>query len=280
MAAAPSGAPTPDEQRLFAEGQRAFDAGSPTDAITAWKAGYELRRDPAFLVRIGEAQEKAGAVPDAAESYRRYLREAPDAADRPEIEQRLKRLHPGVVPPGPPAKEKAPEVPGDFGAAPAPVFPGATRASEPPAAPAAGGMAAPATDDEAARTAADDTGWNAVRATAWIGVGATAVLLGVAAFYGASAASKKDDVNRLLTYRDQKTNIPLEYSAVAAEYEEAVRQGRRHDSRAKLMLLLAGGTAAVATTFFIIDKTSSRAEVALIPDGGRLALFTGWRWAF
>lgn len=282
FAAAPTGAPTPDEQRLFAEGQRALDTARPRDAITAWKAGYELRRDPAFLVRIGEAQEKAGLPSDALDSYRHYLREAPDAADRAEIVQRIARLDAGTVPAKPaegtPPPSSSPEVPGNF--------PGATAQAPTAAAPApppGPGHAPPATDEETARRAAaeDDEGWNFARATAWVSVAVTAGFLGVAGFYAASAASNKDDVNRLLAYRDEQTQVPLSYNMVAQQYEEAFREGRRNDSRAKLMLVLAGGTAVIATTFFVVDKTrTSRPEIALFPDGTRLGLFGSWRWRF
>src|SRR3982751_4980239 len=92
LGAAPLAAPSPDEQRLYTDGQRAYDAGDARAAERAWTAGYAVARDPAFLVHIGEAQEKAGAPAQAAETYRRYLREAPDASDRADIEQRLTRL--------------------------------------------------------------------------------------------------------------------------------------------------------------------------------------------
>ncbi|HTA18465.1 MAG TPA: hypothetical protein VK989_04195, partial [Polyangia bacterium] len=86
--------PTPDEQRLFADGLKAFDAGDARGAERAWKEGYAVAHDPAFLVRIGEAEEKADAPAEAVDTYRRYLREAPDASDRADIEQRIGRLAP------------------------------------------------------------------------------------------------------------------------------------------------------------------------------------------
>jgi len=92
LAATPTRAPSPEEQRFYDEGVRALQAGDARAAEKAWKNGYAVARDPAFLVYIGEAQEKAGAAADAADSYRRYLREVPDAADRADIEQRLARL--------------------------------------------------------------------------------------------------------------------------------------------------------------------------------------------
>src|SRR5215471_20827726 len=99
-AGSPQRPPSPDEQRLFEEGLHAYEAGDARAAEKAWKAGYAVAHDPAFLVRIGEAEEKAGAPGEAADSYRRYLREAPDAADRAEIEQRLARLGPAPAPAG------------------------------------------------------------------------------------------------------------------------------------------------------------------------------------
>src|SRR6185369_3984933 len=136
--AQPGKAPSADEQRLFDEGMRAYQAGDARAAEKAWKAGYQLGRDPAFLVRIGEAQEKAGAPLDAAESYRHYLREAGDAADRAEIDQRIARLAggPGATPAPADDRDDDRDVPGAFGDAPAP--PAATAPAPAAATPPAG----------------------------------------------------------------------------------------------------------------------------------------------
>src|SRR5947209_7849034 len=88
--------PTPAEQQRFEEGTRALGAGDARGAEKAFRAGYAAGHDPAFLVHVGEAQEKAGAPAEAVETYRRYLREAPDASDRADIEQRIARLAPGA----------------------------------------------------------------------------------------------------------------------------------------------------------------------------------------
>jgi hypothetical protein len=274
FAADPRGAPSADEERLFAEGLRAFNAGDAPGAAQAWKQGYELRHDPAFLVRIGEAQEKAGAPPAAAESYRRYLREAPDASDRADIEQRLARLNPGINPPSAPAAIPAPAA---ETAAPAPAP--AAKAGPPRA-------VTPAVDNDDRHAAAgngnEPSGWTPIKATAWIGVAATVALLGTAAFFAVSAASKKDDVNRLITYRDPDTAAPLPYQMVAAQYESAMSDGRHDDRVAKISLLAAAGTAAVATTFFIIDGVRGQTGgLALAPtQHGGLALVGSWQWRF
>src|SRR5262245_40110619 len=96
LAAPAARAPSAEEQRLFDDGLRAFQAGDARAAEKAWKAGYAIARDPAFLVHIGEAQEKAGAPAEAVDTYRHYLREAPDASDRADIEQRIARLAPAA----------------------------------------------------------------------------------------------------------------------------------------------------------------------------------------
>jgi hypothetical protein len=284
---APAAQPSPEEQRLFAEGMKAFEAGNPREAEKAWKAGYQVGRDAAFLVRIAEAQEKAGAPAEALESYRRYVREAPDAADRAEIEQRINRLAPGSTP-APPAGEAA-EVPGTFGGGGDPAA--ATPGSTPPPGPGAGAPGGRATDQETSlepRTHDTPSGWNALNITAWISVAVAATLLGAAGFYATSAASKKDDVNRLLFYRDELTGQPLEYSEVAAQFQAAMDDGRRYDRYAKASLIAAGAAAAVATVFFILDETregrTPGVAVTPIPDragGGSLGgVLSSLRWSF
>jgi hypothetical protein len=292
LAAAPRAAPSAEEQRLFADGLRAYEAGDARAAERAWKAGYAVAHDPAFLVRIGEAEEKAGAPDAAVESYRRYLREAPDAADRADIEQRLARLAPAAAPAA--AANAPPEPTGDFGGAAPPAPPAAAPAAGatappppkpagPPAAAAAPAAPAADADAETDRTRAGDeeNGWNAYRITAWVATAATVALLGTAGFFAASAASKNDDANRLITYRDQVTGAPLEYSTVAQRYQTAFDDGQRDDRFAKAALIGAAAGAAVAVTFFILDARREPAGgVALLPAGGSVGALGSWTWRF
>jgi hypothetical protein len=258
--------PTPDEQRLFADGLKAFDAGDARGAERAWKEGYAVAHDPAFLVRIGEAEEKAGAPAEAVDTYRRYLREAPDASDRADIEQRIGRLAP--APSATPAP--APPVDGathDFGAPPA---------ATPPTAPA------PALDDsESARAAKadEDSGWTRYNITAMTATGVTVILLGTAAFFGAEASSKESDVNRLLTNRDEVTGTPVRYSSVAGQYQSAMSDGRSDAHDARLALVGAAGTAVVAAVFFVLDGLHpTLAKVAVAPtSSGAVGAFA---WSF
>jgi hypothetical protein len=293
LAAAPRGAPSADEQRLYADGLKAFGAGDAAAAERAWREGYAVGHDPAFLVHIGEAQEKAGAPAQAAESYRRYLREAPDASDRADIEQRVAKLSPGRPGPGAVAAgatgagatatttsapaEKA-EAVGDFGAGP-------PREASPPAAPApAAAPAAVVAVDAEGRPAAedDDSGWTRANITAWSASAATALLLGTAAYFGAQAASKASDVNRLVTFRDMDTGAPVAYSpAVARQYESAFADGKRFQRDARIVLVGAAATALTATVFFIIDGTRpARGGVAVLPASHGAGALGAWSWRF
>ena len=268
LAASARGAPSAEEQRLYAEGLAAWNAGDARAAEHAWSEGYRVARDPAFLVRMGEAEEKAGAPAEARETYRRYLREAPDAADRADIEARIARLSAEAAPP-PRAGDDESERPGELGGGARPL---------PVAAPAAP-SSAPAVDVEPSHKASDDagSGWNRYNVTAMSAAGATVVLLGVAAFFGAKASSAESDVNRLLTFRDEATGAPGAYSQVAQQYQNALSDGHRYAHDARLALVGAAGTAAVSIAFFVLDAhVSHETSVALAPTPG--GLVAAWRF--
>jgi hypothetical protein len=271
LAAAARGAPSAEEQRLYAQGLAAWNAGDARGAERAWADGYRVARDPAFLVRMAEAEEKAGASAEARETYRRYLREAPDASDRADIEARIAKLSPTEKPASAAPTPDDGDQPGELGG---------TAAPEPPAAPA---PRAAAVDLEPARKPADDagSGWNRYNVTAMSAAGATVLLLGTAAFFGAEAASKESDVNRLQGFRDEKTQMPIAYSKVASQYEAALADGRRDAHDARLALIGAAGAAAVSVVFFALDAHLSReATVAVAPTStaAGATLVAAWRF--
>ena len=279
----PQRTPTPDEVRLFDEGTHALAAGDARAAEKAWRAGYEIAHDPAFLVDLGEAEEKAGETAEAVESYRRYLREAPDASDRADIEQRLARLAPAAPAPAPAPKV---ETPGEFGGTPpaSPPVPGAV----PPAAATPAANAARADAEHPAGQEREDSGWNRYNATAVIASGVTLALLGTAAFYGAEASSKEGDINRLVTFRFP----PPQYSSVAATYTSDLADGRSDAHTSKILLLTAAGTGLVAAVFFVLDAVRTPSEpapaapilpavsVSIAPTGSGFGAQGAWSWRF
>lgn len=270
-------APSADEHKAFADGLRLFQAGDARGAERCWRQGYAAGHDPAFLVRIAEAQEKAGAPLEAVRSYEQYLREAPQAADRDEIEGRLNRLNPGRNTRPAPEPEANSEAAGEMADAPGaavapqiglPRLPPSPHAAastiDTPNAPAVigsgAGAAVQARDDslqDLMPLVQDEPPRSRLNLAGWIGTGVTVLLLGVAAFYGASAAEKSGDANRLLTYSDAMTGVPQEYSSRASQFEEEVRVGRRDDKLAKGFLIAAAVGAVGSTILFILDGSSS-----------------------
>jgi len=243
--------PTADEQRFFADGVRLMQAGDATGAARAFQAGYDAGHDPAFLVRLGEAQEKAGTPAAAAESYQRYLRESPDASDRDDIEARVQRVSPGTV-----VKPVGDSAPAAASTPPAASIPSPAPPAATPAAVAPRPAAVPETDDEESLRAFRDenpTPHTRLNVAAWIGTGVTVALLGVAAFYGAKASDKAGDLDRLTSNFDPRTDLPAEYASVAAQYTADMRDGKHDDRLAKGFAIAAGGTALVTTALFIID---------------------------
>jgi hypothetical protein len=272
LAAPPARVPSLEEQRLFDEGTRALASGDAPAAEKAWQAGYALGHDPAFLVHIGEAQEKAGAPAQAAGSYRRYLQQVPDASDRPEIEQRLARLAPATpVPAVAPATSTEPT--GDFGATP----PASPAPAPPPAPPVA---VPPRVDSEHPPGPPPETsGWNRYNVTAVVATAATVALLGTAGFFAAAAGSQRDNINRLVMFHDPVTGAPLPYSSVAAQYAQSMSDGRRDDRIAKGVLIGAGAGAVVAALFYVLDATlTHQPMVSIAPAGGGVAAAGGWTW--
>src|SRR6266700_4267973 len=84
-----------DAQRakeLFEEGTRYFDLGQFDKAIDAWQAGYREKSDPRFLYNIAQAYRLAGDTNKAIFFYKGYLRNAPKASNRPEVEQKIQAL--------------------------------------------------------------------------------------------------------------------------------------------------------------------------------------------
>jgi len=285
----PQRTPTPDELRLFDEGTHALAAGDARAAEKAWRAGYEIAHDPAFLVHLGEAEEKTGATAEAIDSYRRYLREAPDASDHADIEQRLARLAPAA-----PAAAPAPKVetPGEFGGTPTASTPPSSAAppgaAPPAAAPPPATNAAHVDAERPAGNAQEDSGWNRYNTTAVIASGVTLALLGTAAFYGAEASSKESDINRLVTFRFP----PPQYSSVAATYTSDMADGRSDAHTSRILLLTAAGTGLVAAVFFVLDAVRTPSEpspaapalpavsVSIAPTGSGFGAQGAWSWRF
>ncbi len=77
---------------LFQASQSSYEAGRFAEAAVYLEEAYRLDPNPILLYNLARARESEGSLSLALEAYQRYLREAPDAADRPAVEARVEAL--------------------------------------------------------------------------------------------------------------------------------------------------------------------------------------------
>ena len=85
-------APTGDAARfadLYERSAEAYQNGRFDQAVSLLRQAYALRPEPTLLFNIGLAQEEAGDLRGALDTYRRYLVEAKDPAGRDEARKRI-----------------------------------------------------------------------------------------------------------------------------------------------------------------------------------------------
>lgn len=120
-----------------AQGDAYYKLEKYGNAIGEYEQAYLAKSDPSFLYNIAQCHRLMGQNTEALNFYRRFLRDAPNAPNRPVAEKHIKDLedasHATLEPPPvaalPPAVPPAPEP----AAPPAPVAPSAPPA--PPASP-------------------------------------------------------------------------------------------------------------------------------------------------
>lgn len=76
----------------FAAGLQHFNLSEYEQALAEFKDGYRNKPDPVFLFNIGQCHRKLGHVEEAITFYRSYLREAPNAENRKDVERRIEEL--------------------------------------------------------------------------------------------------------------------------------------------------------------------------------------------
>jgi tetratricopeptide (TPR) repeat protein len=77
---------------LFEESEELYNRGDFEGAATLLRRAYELHPDPTLVYNLGRSLEAMGDLDGAIEEYERYLREAPEAEDRGEVEAQLRSL--------------------------------------------------------------------------------------------------------------------------------------------------------------------------------------------
>jgi tetratricopeptide (TPR) repeat protein len=108
-----------DAKQRYAAASRLYDLAEYEGALAEFKEAYRAVGDPAFLFNIAQCHRKLGHTQDAITFYKTYLRRAPNAANRAEVERRITELEhaPAAPPPEPPPAARPP--PETAGATPA-----------------------------------------------------------------------------------------------------------------------------------------------------------------
>jgi hypothetical protein len=76
----------------YAAGLQHFNLSEYEQALVEFKEAYRSKPDPVFLYNIGQCHRRVGRVDEAITFYRSYLREAPEAKNRKEVEHRIEEL--------------------------------------------------------------------------------------------------------------------------------------------------------------------------------------------
>jgi len=103
-------APT-EAERLYTEGQTAYDAKRYDEAVKAWERSYELSRLPALVFNIAQAYRLRGSCTKAVETYRKFIALDPKSGERPTAEGLIKEMEPCADRPAPKPLPKVVVVP-------------------------------------------------------------------------------------------------------------------------------------------------------------------------
>jgi hypothetical protein len=102
-AASAAAAPAADEATLaqakqhFEAGRNAYNANDFVTAIREFKQAEQLRSSPILAYNIGLANEKLGKRRVAVKYYKRYLEQQPDAANKAEVDERIRGLEASIA---------------------------------------------------------------------------------------------------------------------------------------------------------------------------------------
>ena len=76
----------------YIKGTRAYELGLYDEAIAEYMAAYKSKDDPALLFNLGQAHRLAGHAAEALRFYKTYLSKLPEAANRADVESKLREL--------------------------------------------------------------------------------------------------------------------------------------------------------------------------------------------
>ncbi len=93
-----AGAQPNEAERLYTEGQKAYDEQHYDVALKAWERSYELSHLPALIFNIAQAYRLHGDCAKALASYRKFVELDPTSDERANADGLIKEMQPCPVP--------------------------------------------------------------------------------------------------------------------------------------------------------------------------------------
>ncbi|HVY38293.1 MAG TPA: tetratricopeptide repeat protein [Polyangia bacterium] len=98
-------------QAHFDRGAKQYNLGHFQEAIPEFEKAYDLDPSPIFLFNIAQSHRQLGNKERALFFYRRYLEQAPNAANRDDVERRMKDLQAALQQETEPKQKRPTDVP-------------------------------------------------------------------------------------------------------------------------------------------------------------------------
>ncbi len=246
-------------KKAWDKAQAAVKKGEWAIAQREFGIAYELMKDPLLFYWIAYSHEQGGNCDAAVIYYRRYVKEGkPSDADKKRAEDAITKCEGagGTKPVGDDDDGGGGGKPigddDDDGGGGKPIGDdddgGGTGGTGGGAGGLGGGGPPPTVDTK--------PGWKWT--AAWISVGGTIAFATAGAVLGLSAKSRQEDIENLIQFRDSEGR-PAEYSEqIQGRYEDLVDEGKKLDRLSKISFAVAGGFAAGAILFFVLDRTSAK----------------------
>ncbi len=76
----------------YEEGTKAYNEGDYARAVAEYKAGYKLKPEPVLLYNIAQSYRLGGDLVQATTYYKLFLKNKPNAPNRREVEERIRKL--------------------------------------------------------------------------------------------------------------------------------------------------------------------------------------------
>lgn len=275
LSAAPALAqPTPGQPDFAAAKQHyqaAEDASAKGDHATAareYGVAYDITKDPVLFFKIGQSYDRAGDCASAQVYYGRYLKEGNPSEEFKTRTEEAMRVCGQARPP----EAEQPDGTSTGGGKQE------TGNRKPETAPVAdreavGAVVAPRSLEE------EEPSWQ--RTAAWSSVGIAIALVTTGAVLGLSAASREEDVDNLIEFRDAEGQPATYTGATRDRYKDLISEGDRLESLAVVAFAASGVAAASAALFFVLDaRAARRDETALRPTAGPAGVGLSWGGRF